>query len=167
MPNLPPFDISAEDFAALPGDKLLLRWPDGGGENVWVKHLPDGNVILDNDPLYPKYRHQDVVNPHTGDVVKRHFAHHLRHQYEALPDEEAEKDLRKTIWEAAKEVGADLSFFSRGWGHVLVPHDGDVKAVERALLVPGLCTVLEVLVFDVSTDKMINMTVDEYLEATP
>lgn len=164
MPSYPPFDIDPETFEALPNDRMYIKWPDGAGENVWAKKLPDGNLILNNSPLFPMYRYKDVVS-RGGEVLKRHFAHRLLHVYEAAEDDEEDKVRRKALWDAAHEVGADLSFFSKGWGWVLVPHDADLKAVETALLAAPHVTKIEGHQYDPETDRERTLPLAEYLEA--
>ena len=132
MPAYPTYDLPA-DFDALPHGKLNLRWEDGGGENVWVKKLPDGNVILDNSPLNDHYRYQDKVDPGTRTVLARRYPLRFVHTYDTVANDEEDTAIRKAIGEAARGAGADLRFFSKGWGWCLVPHDVDALKVADAL----------------------------------
>lgn len=160
----PPFDISPEDFEALPDSRYYVKWPDGSGENTWAKRLPNGDLILNNNPLFPRYRYMDKVDAGTGEILGRHFAYRLLHVYEAAEEDEEDMGLRQSIHEAAKAAGADLSFFSKGWGWVLVPHDGDLKVVLEALLDSGLCTQLEMHRYDPDTDRESTTPLATYLE---
>lgn len=139
--------------AMAPHVKLRIRWPDGGAETPWGRHLGDDYYMMDNAPLYPAYRYGDVVRAEDGlvtELVYRPFPIKLVFLYTEGDDPE----VRKPLAEAVKEHHGFPGFFTRGEGYALLREGTNLTAVKASLLATGI-EVIEVQVqdFDIETDK--------------
>jgi hypothetical protein len=121
---------------SLPQCKINIS-PRGEGESLWGRKLPGGRVGIDNNPLAPELRWQDIVDP---DVVKAglprliHRRWNTRIWFEYLTRGKTEKgDLprRKEIYEALKALG-NVNFFSSGVGFILL-EEADPEIAELTL----------------------------------
>jgi hypothetical protein len=86
------------------------------GETMWAKQLPDGALGLNNNPLDPKYRWQDVVID--GEVVHRRWTTRIEYRYKHLADKTQDLKQREALYEALKPLGSP-SFFMPGMGFLL------------------------------------------------
>ena len=139
--------------------KLRLAWPDGGGESVWVA-VPDeldGLAIINNNPLYPKYKYMDVVRingTEAGEVVYRPYPVTFRFFYKADDGEGSSRAQAKVLMEALKPFDGNPSLFVPGNGHIDLLEGAVVKDVMDALLKTDLkFEWMAVQHFDVETDE--------------
>lgn len=104
------------------------------GENLWGRLLPNGERILDNEPLDERWRYQDVVDGNLN-IIHRRWNSKIWFEYEALEDEDKDIKRRGELFEAAKSVG-NVNFFFRGIAYVLSEekdYHTAVQAVKNAL----------------------------------
>lgn len=118
----------------LPQGRILVDAGDGG-ENLWARELPDGTVGIDNNPLTPDYRYQDIIQPGSDrpDLVHRRWHHDLWFQYDANEDDEEDLKIRKHIVASIRLFGGDPNFWTKGVGHSLCQTLEDVSSVKDAL----------------------------------
>lgn len=122
-----------EEWDGLPDCRIRIALYDEGGERVWGKVLPDGTFGINNLPLHEEYRYQDIVVPSIslGDLVIRD-SKALRHRrwkqkvvygWNEPADEDTGKSIRQKILDLADEQGFYASFWSPGWGSIMLQED--------------------------------------------
>ncbi len=99
-------------FDELPDGKITLE-----GEGLWCKKLPNGMVVLNNNPLSDNYRYQDIINGVV--VIYRRWRLKLRFRYPVVENAGTNLKRRKAILKALKPFG-EVSFFVEGMGYILL-----------------------------------------------
>lgn len=123
-----------EKWEDLPDDRLLIDPTNDGGENVWCKRLPDSTLGLNNQPLHPEYRWQDIVtDSRAPKVLHRRWNAQVWFKYPGVDDEAVDLPLRGVLASALAPVG-HVSFWWVGSGYCLVEDaDGAEERVTAAL----------------------------------
>lgn len=102
-------------------------------EHIWVRILPDGNYGIDNEPLWSRYRYQDIVEPKNGSpqIIHRRWKSKIWFWYKADKDDLPQ---RRTIHARLSPHG-DTNFFIPGLGFILLKEESDegLHIVEAAL----------------------------------
>jgi len=127
-----------ENWEEFPNCKIRIDEGEGG-ENMWGKELPDGLVGLNNNPLSPGYRWQDIVRPGSDkpELVHRRWMFDVWYKYSVVESEEGgdeEMAQRKLIMDTAVAAGGHPSFWMTGVGHALCETLEQATAVTEALL---------------------------------
>jgi hypothetical protein len=128
-----------ENWKKFPDCKIRIDDGDVCGENMWGKELPGGLVGLNNNPLTPGYKWQDIVRPGTDmpELVHRRWMFDVWYNFVLVDGEEGgDKDLaqRQLIMDTVIAAGGHPSFWVTGVGHSLCETSEVVAAVKEALL---------------------------------
>lgn len=162
LAEVPDYDILLAEIEAdanrYPHTKVHIQWPDGGGsESVWARDLGNGLALLDNEPLYPKYRWQDIIRSaggYAGDLVSRTFPTKIVYTFEDVDDKDGSQALRNRLAESLKSLRVHAGFFSFGNAYVLLREGVEPSAVKAALVETGvILTEVQVQTFDVDEDE--------------
>lgn len=105
------------------------------GEAGWAKQLPDGNVMLANEPFAEGIHFMDVVKVKPGDhldmvgtLVWRPYDIQTYIKYEAKTDEEA-KTVYSQIHKALSDRDLPVEGFTIGFCAVSHTDDSDIEAI--------------------------------------
>lgn len=132
----------------LPLSRLSIRWPEGGGERIWVRKF-NGEMVLGNSPLYPKFRFLDVVD---GERVKeRYYQDRLVF---TTPEWQGTEEQRKQLSDAVSRIPEVLlTFFTNAWGYVLVHDPADRAETVKRLAESGFVGEVSLSSFNVGKDE--------------
>lgn len=117
-------------------------FPRNEGESLWGRKVPDSNLVgLDNDPLAPELRWQDIVDPNAmknglPKLIHRRWNAKVWFEYHPMPTGEEDLPQRKQIAEAAKAIGGWPTFFMPGIGFVLMEEEATALEKVREALKP-------------------------------
>lgn len=117
-----------------PSSRLLLG--THSQECIWVRILPDGTMGLDNDPLWTKYRYQDIIEPKDGEptIIYRRWNSKIWFWYEPTSGDVGPRE--KKIHGLLKSYGS-VTLQKPGAGFVLLKEDdGEALVIIEALLAP-------------------------------
>jgi hypothetical protein len=109
------------------------------GERLWGRVLPNGQIILNNEPALGDesgdFRVYDVVQREAGKWVRvhRHYNAKILYRYEGSEHEELDVQIRKRLSDALKPLGRPAFFWS-GMAHVFIKDatDATTKVEARA-----------------------------------
>lgn len=104
-----------ESWETLPRSKIRLE-SSRGSERLWTRVLPEG-VGLDNDPVWEKYRYQDIVEPVDGMPVVLYRRWNAKIWFNYTTEDELRK--RRQLLKILKPHGMP-SFFTEGLGYILM-----------------------------------------------
>lgn len=112
-----------DSWTSYPRGRLFLGAGGSSRERIWTRILPDGSVGIDNDPLWTKYRYQDIVNSGSGNptIIYRRWSSKIWFWYRPTSTIGIRE---KKIYKSLIPHGS-LTFMDLGTGFVLLKEDNE------------------------------------------
>jgi hypothetical protein len=130
------YDVVYEQWDEYPDCRIHIDLGTGG-EGMWGKKLPDGTFGISNMPLHTEYQWQDIVRTaelrDANQLIHRRWNSKVYFKYTPDPEEEANMELRKSIYDTLKSAGFNPGFWVDGVGYALIKENLDENAGREAV----------------------------------
>jgi hypothetical protein len=126
---------------------VYIAWPEGGGERIWAHVIEEGVVLIDNNPLYAKYRWRDIVRVTeddnqglvVGEILQRLYPLYVCFDYQNGKTGETDYPIRKLLLDACDKIGGvEVRFPALGVGFVLGEDGVSAQEIVLALRSTGI-----------------------------